>query len=221
MAVEGRTQKRDAQQWLAGLLARRLHRLGERRIGFPSGVREEVVHSAGEGGLWCTFQSAEDSPLARMWNTFDGFANGILDSEFTSETDCLLGPLLSYVMSATLLPGRLLAWAEIAFKQSGIMERLAEVQARKDDMMAIQDKVGPICTPLMSVVVLGDRLKARGDLTVAADQTTRSSASCQKADLLNFRFGPPPEPHAPANPGPSSLFCPRPMIVSAPSGSGR
>lgn len=68
--VERKADKRDAQRRLAAILAGRLNRLGRRRIGFPSGVREEVVHSAGEGGLWCTFQTAEDSPVARTWNAF-------------------------------------------------------------------------------------------------------------------------------------------------------
>nr|WP_294810172.1 hypothetical protein [uncultured Sphingomonas sp.] len=71
--IEDRGSKKDAQRRLAAILAKQLKRVGPRRIGFPSGVREEVVHSAGVGSLWSTFGSAEDSPVARTWNAFGVF----------------------------------------------------------------------------------------------------------------------------------------------------
>lgn len=68
--IEDRGSKRDAQKRLAAILANRLERIGRRRIGFPSGVREEVVHTAGVGRLWSTFGSAGAEPVARTWNAF-------------------------------------------------------------------------------------------------------------------------------------------------------
>lgn len=52
-----------------------LENQGVRNIGFPSGNFDEVIHSNGDGKLWCAFRLATDAASPRYWNAF-----GVFDS---------------------------------------------------------------------------------------------------------------------------------------------
>jgi hypothetical protein len=76
MFVEDEAAKRAHQRKLEVSVRARLKPRGVRNIGFPSGNRDEIVHAAGEGGLWSAFGDAEDAKIPSRWNAFGVFADG-------------------------------------------------------------------------------------------------------------------------------------------------
>jgi hypothetical protein len=74
--VEDQPGKRAAQRQMERRVRASLDRRGVRNIGFPSGNRDETLHSAGEGKLWCAFGDAEDAKVPRRWNAFGVFEDG-------------------------------------------------------------------------------------------------------------------------------------------------
>lgn len=85
MLVEDKAAKRAYQRKLEVSVRARLKPRGVRNIGFPSGNRDEIVHAAGEGGLWSAFGDAEDAKIPRWWNAFGVFAGGRSAQSITVE----------------------------------------------------------------------------------------------------------------------------------------
>lgn len=71
--VEDQNAKREAQRLLELGVRATLKSQGVRNIGFPSGNRDETLHSLGDGLLWCAFGDAEDAKIPRRWNAFGVF----------------------------------------------------------------------------------------------------------------------------------------------------
>lgn len=71
--VEDEKAKRNAQRLLERGVRASLKSQGVRNIGFPSGNRDETLHSLGDGRLWCAFGDAEDAKIPRRWNAFGVF----------------------------------------------------------------------------------------------------------------------------------------------------
>ncbi len=74
--LEGAADRKSAQAMMRTTMTERLDRIGVRRIGFPSGSRDEPMWTAGPGRLWCAFGSAEDATVPRRWNAFGVYDAG-------------------------------------------------------------------------------------------------------------------------------------------------
>lgn len=73
LLVESQEEKAIAQLRLEENVRNALADQGKRNIGFPSGNRDEIIYSNGEGALWAAFGLVDDAAIARRWNVFGTF----------------------------------------------------------------------------------------------------------------------------------------------------
>ena len=70
LLVEDGAAKRAAQKAIERSVKASLPRIGKRNIGFPSGNVDEMMYTAGDGGLWAAFANADEARVPRKWNAF-------------------------------------------------------------------------------------------------------------------------------------------------------
>lgn len=81
VVVEDAASKQAAQKAIERTVSAALRNQGKRSMGFRSGSMNEVIHSNGDGQLWCAFGSVEDAKIPRRWNAF-----GVFDSKRQAQT---------------------------------------------------------------------------------------------------------------------------------------
>jgi hypothetical protein len=83
--LEDAGSKRAAQNAMERTITASLRNQGKRNIGLPSGNVDEVIHSNGDGQLWCAFGSVEDARIPRRWNAFGVFESNRQSQMITVE----------------------------------------------------------------------------------------------------------------------------------------
>lgn len=71
--IEHKAEIRTAQKRLEQALRSSLSNRGKRNIGYPGGNTDQIVHSSGDGELYCAFATPSDSAVPRYWNSFGIF----------------------------------------------------------------------------------------------------------------------------------------------------
>lgn len=71
--IEHKPEIRSAQKRLEKALCSSLSNQGKRNIGYPGGNTDNIVHSSGDGELYCAFAPPSNSAVPRYWNSFGIF----------------------------------------------------------------------------------------------------------------------------------------------------